>query len=401
MKRWLFISGIVTIIILMAVWVYLLFFGVPSKGEVFNAFDFGDTTDQNIPGPTATEEVVVTDNNTFEPLAQLRQLTTKQVIGYTEVAKDASSTPVIYFAEAGTGHVFSLDLTTGVENRISNITIPVASKAAISKNGQYVAIASDSDLQQSGIEILTLATDGSAPSSFAIDEPVIDFKMSTGDDLLYANQTNNSVIGKSLNLKTKVTKTLFEIPFREAVIVWGETADATHYVYPKASSQLEGYFYQIQKGTLSRTPIAGYGLTTIGNGTYSIFTRQENNHYQSYSYDVSKNTAASLVMGFLPEKCAFSKNNAAAAVCAYTFNSDTATLPDTWYQGEISFSDDLWEVSLADSESLLLVDTLAVSGRELDIINLLVSTDDEQVYFINKNDRTLWVYDFQPPDLVQ
>ena len=61
MKRWLFITGIIIIALLTAVWVYLLFFGDHAKDDLYSLFGFGDTTD-----PNATFEPTVTPDTTTQ-----------------------------------------------------------------------------------------------------------------------------------------------------------------------------------------------------------------------------------------------------------------------------------------------------------------------------------------------
>lgn len=58
--------------------------------------------------------------------------------------------------------------------------------------------------------------------------------------------------------------------------------------------------------------------------------------------------------------------------------------PDDWYQGTVSYNDDLLEINLKDGVNSYLLDIEEESGRILDITNLETNQDDSRLYFINK-----------------
>jgi hypothetical protein len=65
-------------------------------------------------------------------------------------------------------------------------------------------------------------------------------------------------------------------------------------------------------------------------------------------------------------------------------------MPDSWYQGEIAFSDTLVKI---DKEGILPARTLIDPGSQsekIDAIRLQLSDDGSMLYFINKRDDTLW-----------
>jgi hypothetical protein len=385
MKRWLFITGIIFIVILTAIWVYLLFFGAPTKEDLFNAFDFGDTTDESAGDIVAEPEIpIVVDTTSPE---KLRQLTTRPVAGFTEITTTASSTLEVYYVEAGTGHVYSINIVTGEENRISNITVPVAQLAVLSKDGKRVVIKSG----DGHIEIITINDDKTVTST-TFDEAIQDFSMSDTGELLYSTGLNSTTLGLVYDFETKISRTLFEIPFRGAVIDWGDEVNSKHYAYPKAASLLGGALYSINKGVLNREPISGYGLTAHSNFDYSIFAKQSAGSYLSYLHNFATGESLDLFDTFLPDKCAFS-NSSSLLVCANTHDGTyDLSIPDAWYQGVVSYADDLWLMNLENSETILLTETLPLTGRELDIIDLQFGNTDETIYFRNKNDQTLWLF---------
>ncbi len=61
--------------------------------------------------------------------------------------------------------------------------------------------------------------------------------------------------------------------------------------------------------------------------------------------------------------------------------------------GTISFSDALWEVDTKNVISTPLVNLLIESGREIDVSQIGTDPEGKYIWFINKNDDTLWMYD--------
>ena len=383
MKRSFYIAGIILILVLIAVWLFLLFVSEDTKADVYNRFGISGSPEEGI-----FEEIIdVIVPDVFQK-QYLRQLTTKRVIGYTEVAT-ASST-LVYFVEGGTGYVYTTDpMIEGSENRVSNVTIPVATKAVVSLDGSRIAIRSGNK-SEANLTILTRS--GEAIDTYTLEEPVRDFTINSDNTVLYTIPGGSGLYGKSLDLETKTIKTIFEIPFREATIVWGNGTENNHYVYPKTSRYLEGYLYEIKAGKFIRRPASGFGFMANGNKDFVIYSEIRNNNYISTLIKNKLNTSQGLPLNFIPEKCTF---GTAALFCASSDTSSDYNFPDNWYRGEISFADTIWKVYLDTFGLEIVVDTLKESGRELDIISPQVGTNDSFLYFINKNDQSLWTYEFE------
>lgn len=394
MKRPIFIIvGIILVLILVAIWVYVLFFGTPKNSpDIFNNFSFGDTTDTTLVGDetsTTSEPVVdVTSPN------RLRQLTTKPVIGFTEVRADASSTPLVYYIEAGTGHVFSIDTTTGEEVRVSATTFPASTKGSITPDGQFVMMQSGGGLG-SEVTINRLASSSAGAASHNIPDRVTAFTATVDNTFLYAVQTPESTVVMQYHPLSQNTEVLFTVPFREATIAWGDTAIDPHLIYPKASAKLEGFVLEASAGQVKRLPVDGYGLSAAGTAGSVLFSKQtDDGNYRSFVYNSGNRQTVASPLPVLPEKCDFSRTLSNTIICAIgTTPYDLAT-PDTWYRGEVSYTDSFWTLDTVSQGATFVLDTLAVSGQELDITELRINGEDEDLYFINKNNQTLWLYEW-------
>ena len=155
MKRLFFIIGITSIFILAMVLLFLLLASDTQKKQIFNTFNFGGSSLEE----GTIEQIIdaIIPGNEVNELAALRQLTIKQVIGAIEITPTASSSnTLVSYAEAGTGHIYNLNIQTAVEERISNITVPTAQKAVFSKSGKYAAVATDVTGEGRSLTLVTL-----------------------------------------------------------------------------------------------------------------------------------------------------------------------------------------------------------------------------------------------------
>jgi hypothetical protein len=387
MKRLFFIFGTIIILALFGVLLFLLLQNPSGRNDIFSAFNFGDTETGESPLDALLDVFTPETGN----LTALRQLSLKRVIGVAEPVM-SSTEPRVYFVEAGTGYVFSQVIMTGEETRLSNITIPLAHKAVFSRDAQLVAIASKETGGGSTLTVVTLPYGTSTLGSFTIDELVFDFSLSDDGYLLYTTKGAAGVLGKQYDLRTKVTTILFELPFREAVVRWGHMSTDNPTVYQKPAASLEGYAYKMIDGVLSRLPITGYGLSLAVGSSSILYATSRVDGITSYATDPEMKRSNVLPLSILPEKCAFLQLSP-ELVCAYDEIPSTTTFPDNWYKGLFTFADELWRINLTDQSATQILDFAAESGRPLDVVHLVMSADDVRLYFINKTDESLWLYD--------
>jgi hypothetical protein len=401
MKRSVFIIiGVVLVLILMAVWVYMLFFSTTANIEEpqYGDLEVGDTTDPNYQdtiNEKAEESVVDVQSN-----QRLQQLTTRPVAGFIELSASTTTPREVFYMEVGTGHVYSIDLTTGAEDRISATTITGAQTAEFSKNGLYVMVQTGFSSQKEFL-LGELNVASSTLTTTELYEPITSFSSTNDNQFLYSIQTNASTVGKIFNPTEFTSETLFTLPLRETIIEWGSDVTDSHYVYPKTTWQLENFAYQIQNGNATRMTVSGYGMSVQGNDHSVLYSVNNNQEYQSYIFNIKSKTAIKLPTAQIPEKCALGEGESPVTICANTEYQSTSLFPDSWYKGEVSSADRLWEISHDGKTAKFLIDTEQESGRKLDITQLEVTDNEAYVYFVNRADRTLWVYERITADVNQ
>ncbi len=381
--------GLIIIALLLAVWAYLMFFGTPKDpGEVFTDLGLGGQVDSGvvtIPPPPTTEEIPLV--NVDRP--RLRQLTTKPVIGFVEVQATTTDPILVLYAEAGTGHIYEINLATGEENRVSNTTVAEAAEAAFSPDGTTVAIRAYNHRRASDLLVQSLATG----EIVALENAEFSFTLFSSTTVGYTTRTSEGMRAMSYSLLNKTTSPIFTIPFFESALAWGSTAASTHVVFPKPSYALEGYLYTFTNGKMSRLPAAGFGLMAINAPDYIIYTKTSDSAPGSYSFNKKTRAVSALPFTIIPEKCTLDRNVATTLWCAQETTTLPYEFPDAWYQGTLQFKDSLWKIELEYSSAELVSDTFAETSRHLDIDRMHSGPSGTALYFTNKIDNTLWMYE--------
>ncbi len=388
-KKILIIASGAVVISLGLIWAYLFVFGTPSTADdVFTKLGLeGDVAEEMVPNET-TPTVSTSTLNINR--AKLRQLSTRPVAGYGEIVKSTSTAPVIYLAELGTGHIYSIDLTDGAETRISATTFAQADHAVFSNNGALVAISTNAPTKAKNIYLGTIGTTTKDVNQIFETVSTGSFSLSN-NDFLYTNTTADGVVGYAYSVATKKSSSLFSAPFYETKIIWGKTATSSHYIYPKSTYALEGFLYEAKKSSLERLPVSGFGLTTQVNDDIILYTKIVENKPATFIYNRTSKETKPFAAAVLTDKC-YLPESGYVFYCGFEGVNETR-LPDAWYQGSLSFKDSLFALSAESMLADLLSDTLTESGRELDMTEVRLGESERSLYFINKNDNTLWLYE--------
>jgi hypothetical protein len=384
-KKFFILLGILIIVLLVAVWGYLFLNANPDTAD--NVFGNLNPGGEVLPPLDTTNEVASSTVNLERP--KLRQLTTKRVIGYTELYNSSSTPRIVYYAEEGTGHIYSINLENGVESRISGTTFAQADIAEFSEDGLYVGISKDSSQKTKDISVGVISTTTNSVSTF-FEDKVLDFKIND-KQLFYTAPGTTGLTGYSFNLVTEQKTNLFSLPFLDAKVVWGDVNESV-YVYPKPSYALEGYLYEIKNRSLNRLPASGFGFSAFANKDMIVYSARNNSLPVGYIYNRKTEASGIMLAPVYPDKCTYSAEGY-TFYCAHEATKPPFDYPDAWYKGTKSYKDSLYQLEGDTMSGELLVDTFAETNRELDIINLSLGADDFALYFINKNDNSLWMYE--------
>src|SRR3990167_3995763 len=164
----------------------------------------------------------------------------------------------------------------------------------------------------------------------------------------------------------------------------------------KPFSSAPGYMYSMDGSGKNLTKILGgvNGLTTKGspNGKLVLFS-DSNLSLRVYHTDTRNSDTLSLRT--LQEKCVWGKASD-AIYCAVPKSISSGAYPDSWYQGEVSFSDQFWKIDLKTGNATLIIDPMSVSGgEEVDGTKLALDESENYLFFVNKKDSFLWELDLK------
>jgi len=388
-KPLLIIIGAVITLIIILVWIYLMFFTNGNAREnLFTEFVGGAEDTFVAPAPIFVDETIIDLDR-----APLRQLTTRPIAGFGEVTFGTSTKTALYYVEKGTGHVYSIDTTTGEEQRLSGTTFAQTNTAVISDDGAYVAISINGNSKDKRLVLGNLDLENNVLEEIFTTE-AYDYSLSENNELLFTTPESKGLVAYSYDTKNQTKKEIFILPFYEANIQWGSKAESKHYVYPKTSYALEGYLYEIEKGKLKRLPVGGYGFSALVGEEDILFSVSEAQKSNSYAYNFSSKVTKPISLTLLPEKCS-ALVGVSLFTCPYDESiTNTLNLPDSWYTGELILKDSIWRINPDLPPGGRFIDPFLEIGRELDIVGLSESLDFTSIYFSNKNDNTLWMYEF-------
>ncbi len=389
MKQGLLIAiGAVAILLVLSVWVYLLFFGTPqSAQDIFTDFGIGDTP----AAERAPMEMVPTDVSQTVNMgsAALRQITTRPVAGFS-FTTTGSSTDTVRYSERGTGHVYEIDLVSGVETRVLGKTFAAITNAVFNLKGDMVVLIAEDGYESTAY--LEEITDAASSDTHTIPADAENVTFVSDTDLRYTRTTPDGMVGYSYDPDEGLTLQLFTIPFRDAAIIW-KTDEALAYNNPAA--YLLGGLYRIENGSLARIGDAAYGLTGLAHP-------QTDTYVQTYVDVEAKELVAShiasdgrtdLVIPAFPEKCVFTPQNDHMLWCGAPIEPLAREYQTEWYKGTVVSDDLLWRIDVSNQTADALINFTIDTGRTVDIDRITIDPSGRHLLLRNKLDGALWIYD--------
>jgi hypothetical protein len=106
---------------------------------------------------------------------------------------------------------------------------------------------------------------------------------------------------------------------------------------------------------------------------------------------MNSGTKEDVEIATLPEKCTWKKDNI-SVYCAVPNAPVSGSYPDEWYQGVASFNDFLFKTNIKTGGLDSLIQLKATDGKNMDVMGIKLSNDENYLIFQNKKDLSLWVY---------
>ncbi len=379
-----------------------------------------------------TNNVPLTETN-VSALPRLRQITTVPTSGDTiltrqvDVIKDRVKTKetqyFVRYMDRATGHVFDIRTDSIAPLKISNTTIPKVYEAIFTPDGNSIItrLLSEVDNDQILTYFITLKdklkTSTSTSENKTVAEAGIisktglkdvsgtylpsdmkEIAMSPGGAKilsLYYTENGSKLTTSAPNGGGE--RTVLNHPLREWLLSFQGESRAVLTTKPSGITNGYAYLLDLATGGLSKImgDIAGLTLLPNKDGNKYLGAGTPDGSMKLFVYSKSKNERVMLAISTLPEKCIWANTESAVAYCAVPQSLPNAIYPDSWYQGRISFTDNLWKINVDTGETTIISSLTRESGQIIDGINLKLADDDTYLTFINKADLTLWGLDLR------
>jgi hypothetical protein len=342
-----------------------------------------------------------TTGNTNEPAPQIRKVSDAPVAGFTLI-QDKQKGTIARYMEAATGHTYSAPLNVITSQRLTLTTIPKVREALFLSAGDR-AIARY--LDDSGYYIKSFAgklnytktdvgtvTEGDFQGTFLRDDILQMVASPAGDKIFYLIKENGGAAGIVANTDGSKAAKIFSSPIREWLAQW--PISGTIYLGNKPSGLETGNLYSIPAGGGSLAKILSNisGLTANVNSknTALLYSHPFAGGFELSYYDLKTKSEKQLPFNTLSDKCAWDPSSTDVIYCGIPQTKENAIYPDAWYQGTISFNDNLWRINVKTGEAKEMAGFSKVTSSLIDIENPHVSASGEYVVFRNKHDLTLW-----------
>lgn len=214
-----------------------------------------------------------------------------------------------------------------------------------------------------------------------------------GLKIFYLFESGDSIIGTTLNFLNNKKSQIFDSPFTEWLSFWPNNNIIT--LSTKPSYTTPGYMYSINSAGQGLSKILGgiNGLTTLTSPNGKIVLYSDNSLSLNI-YQTDNRNSSPLSVRTLPEKCIWGKASD-TLYCAVPKGTVGNLYPDTWYQGEVSFNDQIWKIDTVTGNATLLADPALVGRTEIDGIKLATDEGENYLFFVNKKDSFLWKLDLK------
>lgn len=375
--------------------------GVPSISDTFLGSFFPDDNDSKgssgIAGGSENKESLFEDGRgevEKRPLS-LRQISFVPTSG--GVIFERNKENIVRYMEKATGHIYEVDINQANPKRIANTTIPRVRETIWSKDGKYF-IARFLDEETEVIKSFSGSVSegsGEIEGVFLVDDINQIVISEDSKKIFYMKSSfNDGAIGIISNFEGGNKIEIFKSKFSEWLLSWPR--ESSIILTTKPSSRVLGYSYILSttKGRFDKIFGSIDGLTTLSspNATKILYSKSLSRGNISLNlYNTSNDKTSEFDISTLPEKCVWTSDSIIVYCGVPTFLPNV-DYPDEWYQGQVSFSDDIWRIDIENNFVDLLVITKELIGIDLDITNLMISPDENYIIFLNKKDATLWSF---------
>lgn len=328
--------------------------------------------------------------------AKLTKITSEPVAGAITFINKGST--YLRYVDRATGHISEVKLSTMERSKILNVTRPKIYQAIWKKDGSGFVertLDAEENVVNTSVSLVQSTSTSSTTEPYIIRSTLLkgevgEIKLGFDGGLIY-NLTDSGVVATS-NFIGEKPKTLFTLPFTSWRITPVSTTTALLTTKPSVISQGYSYLTNLNTGKLTKIlgPLSGLSAKVKSDSSRVIYSYIDNNKLELKAKDLKNGVVTDILPRTLADKCVWSKKAGAVLYCGAP-KSLPQGLPDSWYQGEVSFADSFWRFNTETNTAEELYVPQGDSEGTIDVHSLEVSPDEDYLVFINKSDLSLWV----------
>src|SRR3989344_3957913 len=215
--------------------------------------------------------------------------------------------------------------------------------------------------------------------------------------MFYLYPTNGGIGGIFAGADGSKKTLIFESALSEWLASFADNKTIVLTTKPSAGAKGFAYFLNTNAGEIRKIVggIAGLTILVSPDKKLALYSESYNGSFRTKIYNLIENSAGDFELQTLPEKCVWSRNEPVVVFCAVPTTLPTGDYPDSWYQGRVVFSDDIWKINTATGETSRLISPETFINKTIDVINPLLNESESFLLFMNKIDLTPWVLDIR------
>ena len=185
---------------------------------------------------------------------------------------------------------------------------------------------------------------------------------------------------------------IFQTKIKNLITEWPSQNQIAIRTRPSGLAKSVVYVINTVTGNFQKI-LEAYGLTALWSplGDKLLFseTDSQGKNLKLKIANPNESTIKELIFASLPEKCAWSQDNRTLFCAAPKEISDLAVLPDDYYKKNVDFVDNFWRINL-DTEEIVQIYTSNKNETAYNAKNLLLSSSEDYLLFINQKDGLLY-----------
>jgi len=343
------------------------------------------------PGATPTAPTAPTAP-TDVPSPEPYQISEGQAISEEPVLDPIIDGQKVKYYSAISGNVFESNFDGSQLTRLSSNILPDLLRVLWSPNkDKVIAIFEDEGL------IKKYLYDYNTQKSTLLDRNIRHVTFSPREDKIAYQYYDSSTEDNNISIANpdgSQWKNIFTTRMKNLIVEWPSPEQISVRTKPSGLAQSVIYLIDAESGNFQKILAPANGLTVLWSplGDKLLFseTNSQGENLKLKVADVAKGTIKVFDFATLPEKCVWSQDNRTLFCAIPKTISGRAILPDDYYKGLATFEDEFWRINLDIEEKIQIFGNTSEEGPVYDAYKLLLSPQEDYLFFINKSDSLLY-----------